>query len=374
MAHYMPWFQTPEVRGYWGWHWTMDHFNPSTTGENGRPEIASHYMPLTGPYDSSDDALLEYQVGLMKLSGIDGVIVDWYGMENFRDYAALNESTGKLFEYIKQAGLLFAICYEDQTIKHMVDGGYLSAEGAIPHGQEVMQYIHEHWFSDDVYLKYDDQPVLFVFGPQYFRSSTDWEALFSVLDNSPALVTLDKHLVSNALASYPWVPGFGIEINKEVVEAHLGQFYRIARRYDYVVGGAFPGFHDIYAEANVQSSYGFLDAQDGEILRFTLQLALKQNPDVIQLITWNDYGEGTMIEPAEEYGYQYLEIVQEIRREMSDSDFPFSSEDLRLPLEIFRHRKAGNETGILDEAFASLLNGNLAHSRQLIADLPTVEE
>jgi hypothetical protein len=39
--------------------------------------IASHFHPLTGPYDSSNDALLEYQVMLMKLSRIDGVIVDW---------------------------------------------------------------------------------------------------------------------------------------------------------------------------------------------------------------------------------------------------------------------------------------------------------
>src|SRR5687768_13485599 len=58
MAHYMPWYQTPEVTGYWGWHWTMDHFDPSKTDANGRPEIASHYMPLTGPYDSSDPDLL----------------------------------------------------------------------------------------------------------------------------------------------------------------------------------------------------------------------------------------------------------------------------------------------------------------------------
>ena len=29
---------------------------------------------------------------------------------------------------------------------------------------------------------------------------------------------------------------------------------------------------------------------------------LEQHPDVIQLITWNDYGEGTIIKPTEEVG------------------------------------------------------------------------
>lgn len=76
MAHYMPWYQTPDVSGYWGWHWTMDHFDPSQEDDAGRPEIASHYLPLTGPYDSRDQLILEYQTLLVKISGIDGVIVD----------------------------------------------------------------------------------------------------------------------------------------------------------------------------------------------------------------------------------------------------------------------------------------------------------
>ena len=76
LVHYMPWYQTPSVSGYWGWHWTMNHFNPDSLDDNGHREIASHFYPLTGPYDSRDDDILEYQALLMKLSGIDGVIVD----------------------------------------------------------------------------------------------------------------------------------------------------------------------------------------------------------------------------------------------------------------------------------------------------------
>ncbi len=34
----------------------MDHFDPTKTNAQGQPEIASHFMPLTGPYDSSDEA------------------------------------------------------------------------------------------------------------------------------------------------------------------------------------------------------------------------------------------------------------------------------------------------------------------------------
>ena len=93
MVHYMPWFQTKAVHGYWGWHWTMDHYDPDVIGQNGERAIASHYYPLTGPYDSDDKNILEYQSLLMKIAGIDGALVDWYGMDSYFDYGVLNEST-----------------------------------------------------------------------------------------------------------------------------------------------------------------------------------------------------------------------------------------------------------------------------------------
>ena len=376
MAHYMPWYQTPDVSGYWGWHWTMNHFDPAQVDENGRPQVASHYMPLTGPYDSADDALLEYQVLLMKLSGIDGVIVDWYGIEDFWDYGVLNQATGKLFEYVKKAGLQFAICYEDQTIKHMVDNKHLSMADVYTHGQDVMRYMQETWFGDDAYLKTNGRPVLLTFGPQYYKNTTDWEKLFSVLDVQPAFITLNKSLSTVALSGYPWPP---MEASKDGVltqaalEDYLNKFYAKVSADSYVVGGAFPQFHDIYKEAGVSAGYGYLDAQDGETFRFTLDLALSHNPDVIQLITWNDYGEGTIIEPTEEFGYRYLEMVQDVRRAMviEDDKFTFAAEDLRLPLQLFtlRQEHVGDAAvnARLDEAFTALITGDVESAATIIA-------
>ena len=84
-------------------------------------QIASHYQPLTGAYDSNDSALLEYQVFLMKFTGINGVIIDWYGRENFRDYSDIHRNSLNLIKHIKKAGLKFAICYEDQSVKHLIN-------------------------------------------------------------------------------------------------------------------------------------------------------------------------------------------------------------------------------------------------------------
>ena len=75
LAHYMPWYEAKPFSKAWGWHWTMNRFDPEKR-VNDRPEIASHFMPLIGPYDSGDPHVLEYHRLLMKLAGIDGVVVD----------------------------------------------------------------------------------------------------------------------------------------------------------------------------------------------------------------------------------------------------------------------------------------------------------
>src|SRR5277367_2315315 len=126
LVHYMPWFVSQPYSGSWGWHWTMNSFDPNRTNSaNGRREIASCFYPSIGPYDSADPAVLEYHVLLMKLAGIDGVIVDWYGPDNFADYAVNNQRTLALFDFTRKAGLKFSLCYEDQTIQQEINGGYV---------------------------------------------------------------------------------------------------------------------------------------------------------------------------------------------------------------------------------------------------------
>ena len=122
MVHYMPWYTSKSFSGAWGWHWTMNHFNPDTTNSAGQQQIASWYYPLIGP-GFADPAALEYHVLLMKLAGIDGVIVDWHGTDNYNDYDINNQRTLAIFNYIRKAGLKFSLCYEDATIQAEINGG-----------------------------------------------------------------------------------------------------------------------------------------------------------------------------------------------------------------------------------------------------------
>jgi len=379
IAHYMPWYQAPSVSGYWGWHWTMNHFNPNSIDAEGHREIASQYYPLTGPYDSQDDDILEYQVLLMKLSGIDGVTIDWYGIEDFYDYAINNQSTQALFNFIEMAKLSFSICYEDQTIGHMVDGGHINTNDVYTHGQDVMLYLQDNWFTTDSYLKLSDQPVLLTFGPQYYHSSNEWDTLFSVLDVEPAFFTLDNQLAPVSVGAFPWPPmwaSVGGVLSETALNNYLSNFYQAAQSWEYLCASAFPAFHDIYQQAGLGFSYGYLDPQNGETFRNTLYTALENDPEIIQIVTWNDYGEGTIVEPTVEFGYQYLEMIQDVKRDSIDTTFPYTYADLDIPLQLFELRKffaTDNEVNqLLDSVFTLIVTGDLVEAVTIIDSLNTV--
>ena len=77
------------------------------------------------------------------------------------------------------------------------------------------------------------------------------------------------------------------------------------------MGSAYPGFHDFYAEGGASTTIGWTIAHNnGATLDETLSFAASENLDYLQLVTWNDFGEGTMFEPTQEFGYSSIEKVK----------------------------------------------------------------
>ena len=356
----------------------MDHFNPGVTNSNGSQQIASWYYPLIGPYDSADPAVLEYHVLLMKLAGIDGVIVDWYGPDDFNDYAINNQRTLALFNYARKAGLKFSICYEDRTIQEEVNHNYIPPSAALARAQQAMLYAQTNFFNDPSFLRLGNAPVLLNFGPQYFKNNSDWVTIFSVLDatNKPSFFTEDNRLAVGAGAfNWPpmWLSGGGTnELTQAQLQNYLAGFEQTARDWSSFISSAFPRFHDIYAQAGAVS-YGYLDDAGGRTLTDTLARALTNNSAVVQVATWNDFGEGTVVEPTAEYGYRDLCIIQNLRRQYLDPGFPYHTNDLATALRFYNRRmQAAKNPSIseeLDRIFTNIISGNLPAANSRLADL-----
>jgi hypothetical protein len=381
MVYYMPWFTAKPYSSGWGWHWTMDHFNPDQINAAGQREIASWYYPLIGPYDSSDPAVLEYHVLLMKLAGIDGVIVDWYGSANFLDYALNNEATVKLFQFTRKAGLKFAVCFEDQTIQHMLDGKFIVASNTITHAQHEMQYLEKTFFSDPSYLRLNDRPVLLNFGPQFFMTNSDWENIFSVLSSSNRLAffTEDNRLPCS-IGAFSWppmwksqAPGTGGVLSGAALKSYLAEFEQKAAAWPGYISSAFPRFHDIYQRAGVRNYWGYLGDRHSETFQETLTRGMTNSSRIVQIITWNDFGEGTVVEPTQEYGYRDLELIQSFRRKYVQPDFSGTTNDLSIALSVFNLRRGkGTNLAIandLDQIFATIAAGRTAAAKTRLENL-----
>lgn len=370
-AHYMPWYASKPFSGSWGWHWTMDRFDPDAEP----PSIASHDPPLMGPYDSGDPRAVECHVALMRLAGIDGVIVDWYGVSGFRDYAAIHRNTCLLANTIRRAGMQWAICYEDQTIGHTARELSLSPEEAFARGRSDLAWLRANAFSDPNYLRIGDRPLLAVFGPQYFDRPAWTRLLSDAGDGDPTrprpLVVGLPHVAAQTglegVMSWPPVHG-GRTVEPAEWMAHMRQVAADKSTSEgLVVATAFPGFRDIYREAGVGESYGFIDDYGGRTLAASLDLAMKSGASVVQIATWNDHGEETVIEPTINRGYSRLEIVKHATRA------PASAEDLRLPVRVYELRlrlaESAEASEKLTRASELLLDGNIDVARAMVSEV-----
>jgi len=285
-VHYMPWFETPVTSGTGGWgqHWTMANENPNIILANGRRQIASWFYPMIGPYDSDDRDVIDYHLLLMKYSGIDGVIVDWYG--------------------IPYAGLQFGICYEDASLVQVKAATGIDTVTA---AQQDFAYLQSQYFTSSNYIKINNQPLLLDFGPQGLMTANDWLQAFSNFSTKPRLLSLEYAggITGNeGSGEFAWVDATD--------QANLQGFYQNrAPLLATYFAGAYPGFMDFYKQGGWGNTLFLISYNGTGTLQNCLNLAKTSGTNYLQLITWNDYGEGTMIEPTLDFNFTSLQTVQQ---------------------------------------------------------------
>ena len=334
-AHYMPWFQANPAAHSWGWHWTMNHYNPSLM-DHGLPQIASHYHPQIGPYDSADTDVLKYQIMLMKMTGIQGVIFDWYGNDRLFDSMNINQNVERMVPLLERAGLKFALCYEDHTVPQEIKAGIIPAGGAVHHGQQLMLWLQSHYFNSPAYIRISGRPLLLTFGQPYYNNA-QWTEIFSVLHRPPVYITESfRREATASMGGFDWpIPAGGTTagLNEQVT------FLKAAHRWPVFIAAAFPGFNDIYAQAGVGHSWGHIAEDNGRTLATTLSRALRSGAAAVQLVTWNDWGEGTQIEPSIENGTRDLQIIRKALGAGNPVLARWSTADLQLPAKWLLLRK-----------------------------------
>jgi hypothetical protein len=240
-------------------------------------------------YSSTDPAQVTRQITDMISRGINGVIIDWYGPGSSTDQA----TRLVMAEAEKHPGFTFAV---------MVDSGALkwdSCKGCTPQRALInqLQYIEQKYFPSSAYMTEGGRPVVTNFDIDAVYT-IDWNAVNASLSTKPSFLFQNNDGFSHTLSagSYSWV----MPTTSDYGISYLSSFYQtgMAHPSEHTAGAAYKGFNDTLAS---WGSKRIMKQQCGQTWLKTfaeingLYNSGKQLP-FLQLVTWNDYEEGTEIE------------------------------------------------------------------------------
>jgi hypothetical protein len=350
-AHLCTWFRTPQRSGLWDM-WNSDYeqspHDPDVVWDDGRRDIAATQYPLTDVYDSTDPAIIEWQLLLMKLAGIDGVIVDWDGR---RLNPRRHEGLLALLPHLQRLDMKLMVCFEEWC-GYWPAGTFATRRDELATARGELRWLVEHLVRQPFYARVRGRAPVLVFRkiPRQWFDAGEWRELAGELWRQDVSLIFPTD-VGEAFAPvsdgrFFWLGGFRTPANDNPLEFGLSQYQsflhearqtpaRIER--PLVFGSVAPGFDDSpvwgWGEgARIAPRYG---TQRFERM---WQASIEAAVDVVQIVTWNDWNEGSQIEPSLQQGYCWLELNKRFAAGLKGRADTIADEALRVPMRILQAR------------------------------------
>jgi hypothetical protein len=261
-------------------------------------------------YNSSDPAAVDRQLHQASDAGISGFIDSWWGAGDATDTnfalllqraAALQRTTGRHFR---------------SSILLETDGAALGTPARIA---TALKYILTTYGNSPYYFHWQGKPVVFIWDALGSgRTLATWAALrrqvdplnhsfWSVDGYDPTLLAAFDGLFLLSAADWgvlngrllPTVLGFRAGVDAYNAAHHTHRAW---------AAGVFPG-HDDTRAPNHPHPYTIARKQ-GATYRESWDAALATKPDWITISSFNEWFEGTTIEPGVHYGNLYLTITK----------------------------------------------------------------
>jgi len=268
--------------------------------------IYAHLVPWFGfgdhmnvGYASNDALQVQKQVNDMASRGLDGAIIDWYGRGTFnKHFVSYDQATQAVMHQSElHPGFNFAI---------MHDAGALKACAATI-GCDVTQtliddlnYVNVTYAGSPAYLRSGGRPVIYFFGHEAY--TIDWTRVRAGVAGNPMFIFRNPSAFSKAQSNggFSWVAPETVSATNLMAMNYLDSYYKTALSFPavYSTGSGYKGFNDTLA---LWGSNRIIGQQCGQTWLSTIAEASKYYSATsqmlgIQLVTWNDYEEGSEIE------------------------------------------------------------------------------
>jgi PKD repeat protein len=241
-------------------------------------------------YTSSDPAQISSQINDMRSRGIQGAIIPWYGQSSYNAAMAMN-----FMQAAQSSGFEFSLRLEGGAVQ-----AYAQQNGCDVTTELIneLNYIATTFYNSPAYSKLNGRPVMHLFGIESYY--VDWSRVRASISGNPVFITRNRSAFSDPASDggFSWVQPSATNPNDEGL-AYLDGFYTAAKpSAKYAFGSIYKGFNDTVAAWSAnrittqQCGLTWLDtfAEAGKYYSSSNQL------DAIQVVTWNDYEEGTEIE------------------------------------------------------------------------------
>ena len=267
-------------------------------------------FPLAGRYTSDQESVMREHIELAKEIGLDGFIVSWKSTE------VLDPRLETLIKVADEEDFHLALTYQGLDFDRK------------PLPVSTIELDLDHFierYAGHPAFQYFDKPLVVLTGT--------WE----MTPNDIARITNSRRDQLLILASEKNVEGY-----ERIADLVDGDLYY----WSSVNPDTYPGYpQKLIDMRNAIASHGGMwvapvapgfdarevggetrvDRADGKVLREQWNGALKSVPDMIGLISWNEFSENTHIEPSEMYGDSYAEVVAELTGARAPTAIDFDS-------------------------------------------------
>jgi len=256
---YYPWYGTPTADGAWQ-HWDQNGHRPPG-------DLYSRFFPALGPYSSSSPAVVDRQMAEIAAAGVDEIVVSWWGRGS-REDARLP----LVLTTARRHGLLAGIHLEPYGGRSAatvpLDLKYLAALGIrdvyVYHPRDLTA---AEWAG----LRPQVPPGMRLFG------ATE-KAGFAAAAHFDGLYTYDF---------LNWNGGMFVRLCAQAHAVHLLCVPSVGPGYDGRRAGEPPAGRS---------------RRNGATYDALWAAALAASPDIVSITSFNEWGEGTQIEPAQAHG------------------------------------------------------------------------
>jgi hypothetical protein len=295
LAFYYPWYGL-SGSGDHGNHWGK------ITAAEHRAASTKHY-PQRGAYSSKDPALVEQHISEAQSNGITGFIVSWWGQDGYEDH-----NVPLMLEKASKSNFKISVFWEKAPGK---------GQAQIDQAVSDLCYLLLRFSTNKAFLKVDGKPVIFV----YERVSSEipeeaWGTIKTRARTKAGPFVLigdgydEKHArLFNGIERYniSWaVAGKSIAELREWARKYDQHAVELARQHGVIsCASVIPGYDD----TKVRKPGRVAARQDGQVYSVLWEEAIKAKPDWVVITSWNEWHEGTEIEPSFEEHDKYLKLT-----------------------------------------------------------------